>query len=116
MKENIRRCIVKQSSLIKKVLKQRIDELGLTYAQIIMESERFGIDTIKPENLSRYFKGGKGGLTQENIVYLSYRYGIDIQLIVGNPVALKDGKIQCSIPKYNEKDCIAKVKSIFPQK
>lgn len=109
-----KKAIIKDSSTIRDLLEKRITELGLSYTQVAIEAERFDQKNIKVETLSRYFKKvPKNALTEESIVYMCYRYGIPIRLTIGIPEKVQDGKVLCSLPKYDEKLCIAQVKKLF---
>lgn len=108
-----KRSIIKQSSTIQTHLRTRFEELGLSYTQIGLEAQRFGISNVNAQTLSRYFSGKQQGkLSEESIIYLCYRYGIPVTLNVGVPV-VRDGKIVHVIPKYNEQECIEKIKALF---
>ncbi len=108
-----KKSLVKQSSTIKKVLKERLDKLGLKYTQVVVEAERFGQNNIKVETLSRYFSGSvSNALTEESIIFLAYRYGISITLLVGTPTIV-DGKLSVVIPPYDEKIALSKTIKLF---
>lgn len=110
-----KKSIVKQSSNIKDKLRKRIEELGLNYTQIVEDSKSFGISGIKVETISRYFNGKNvGALTEEGIIFLCFRFGVPISLLVGKP-KIADGKLTTEIPPYNEKQCIEQVKKMFPK-
>lgn len=110
-----KKAIIKDSSTIRDLLEKRIiAELGLSYTQVAIEAERFGQNNIKVETLSRYFKKvPKNALTEESIVFLCYRFGIPIRLTIGIPEKVENGKVMCSLPKYDEKSCIQQVKKLF---
>lgn len=92
--------VIANNILIKKKLKTRIKELGLTYKNIIEESIRHNIVGITKSSLNVYLKhvdSLHGSLTQKSVVYLCKRYGINIRIIV-------------STNEYNEKECLENVK------
>ncbi|MCC7514515.1 MAG: hypothetical protein IT212_07465 [Bacteroidia bacterium] len=108
-----KKSIVKQSSTIKKLLKERFEKLELSYTKVAAEAKRFGQSNVKVETLSRYFNDVSiNSLTEESIIFLCYRYGIQIALMVGKPKVV-GGKIKLEIPDYDEKDCLEKTKKIF---
>ena len=105
--------LVKQSSTIKGLLKDRVELLGLSYTQIKNEADRFGQSNVTVATLSRYFHDiAKNSLSQESIIFLCCRWGIDIALLVGTP-RIVDGKIKTFIPPYDEGKCLAKTKKLF---
>ncbi len=74
---------IKKSTIIKKLLAQRFKELNLNYSQISREADAFEITGIKSETLSRYFHNVTSGqLTEEAILFLTYRYSVYVELIV----------------------------------
>jgi len=94
--------IISNNILIKKKLKTRIKDLGLTYKDIIEESIRHNIQGITKSSLSVYLNNIDslhGSLTQKAVVYLCKRYGINIRIIV-------------STDEYNEKECLKKVEEM----
>lgn len=105
--------IVKDSKTIYKFLIQRVKELGLRPTDIIKDAEALGVK-IESASLSKYLKHGniKGALSEELIIWLSIRYGIDVYLMVGTP-KIEDGKLKIDLPEYNEKKALAKLKVIF---
>lgn len=108
-----KRSIVKDSTNIRNVLKKRLVDLGLSNVQVAEEAKRFGQSNVNNETLSRYFKGNTlNSLTEESIIYLVYRYGIPIKLLIGKPLEIRNGEVLCGIPPYNEKECISNLKEI----
>lgn len=108
-----KKSIIKDSSNIRAVLKKRLAELGLSNVQVAIEAERFGQKNVNSETLSRYFKGNSlNSLTEESIVYLVYRYGIPIKLVIGHPVKVENGEVKCTLPKYDENQCIKNLREI----
>jgi hypothetical protein len=111
--------IIKDSTPIRNNLKLRIEELSLTPKQMIEEAERHGI-IFTQASLSKYLNKGnvKGCLTQETIIWLCVRYGIDVKLLVNTPVAdftKPDAPtITMKLLPYNEQQCLTNLKKIFP--
>jgi len=99
---SVKRCIVKDSKAIRSLLEDRFLELELTGKAIVDDAISHGYNKIKPETLSRYRKTGNtiGSLTQQDIAWLCYRYGIEFNLVVE------------SIP-YNEKESLKTLKKHF---
>ncbi len=93
--------IVKQSEALRRHLRDRLEELKVTYQNIIDESKKYKMSITK-SNLSIYFNRSenKGILTQRQIIWMCFRYGITIFLTIEK------------IP-YDEKACIKKIKEYF---
>ncbi len=80
-KISIRPCIVKDDEQIKKLLEERFKELKISHRIIVADALSKGYH-ISESALCRYLKSGniKGTLSQDNIRWLTYRYGIDVKL------------------------------------
>jgi len=105
--------IVKDSKTIYKFLLQRIGELKLRPTDIIKDAEALNMK-IESASLSKYLKHGniKGALSEELIIWLATRYGVDVYLMVGTP-RIDGGKLKIELPQYDEKKSLAKLKTIF---
>lgn len=68
--------------------------------------------TIDPTRLSKYFKGKTGGLTDEQVLWVATRVGIQIHINFGTPV-ISNNKLKYEILKYDELSCIKRLKKIF---
>ncbi len=110
----IRKSIVKESKRIREVLMQRFDELKLIPRVIVADARKRGMGFTEA-SLSRYLKHGneiKGTLSEENIIWLTIRYGIEVKLYVGKPSF--DGKsINFKVMPYNEEKCLADLKKYW---
>lgn len=120
---------------IHKELCKRWDELGLKSAHIIHDAEERGM-LITPARISKYRntikydekwnpitkdKDGKpmssdfkGSLTVAQLVWISFRYGINISINVGT-LTLRDGKPIFKVMPFNELECIKKLHKVFPK-
>lgn len=109
----IRACIVKNSNRIRIVLKKRFEELGLNNSQIIKDARIRGRG-ITDASLGRFINHGntKSTMSQEDVIWLCIRYGIEIQLLVGSP-KVYEGKIKLVIPPYNEANCLKYIERFF---
>jgi hypothetical protein len=89
----------------------RMNQLGYKQSFIIKDAEerKFKIDASR---LSKYLKGKKSGMTEEQVLWLATRLNIDIVMGIGIPT-IKDGKITLQIAKYNEIDAIRKINNMF---
>lgn len=100
---NIRKCIVKDSKQIRALLEERFAELELSGRDIVADAHKHNYLALRTEPLSRYRKRGNttSTLSQQDIIWLCFRYGIEINLSAS--------KYQ----KYNEKECLKKLKKEF---
>jgi hypothetical protein len=88
------RDIIKSSVKIRTMLLLRIKALEITWEQVVKDGKTVGIN-IRKSALIRYFQEPqeKGMvLNQFEILYLTCRYGLDVELRV-------------SMPAYNEMEC-----------
>jgi len=101
--------LIKESKGIHKCLLTRWNELGLKNAHIIKDAEERGMILTKSQ-MSNYRKEENfSGLTQVQVLWLCFRYGIKILLTIGEPM-IKKGKIVYEISAYNELECINNLK------
>lgn len=116
MAQATKRSIIKDSSKIRKLLKERFDDLHLTSREIVNDAKEKG-QSFTESSLSKYMKHGnsRNSLSEEAIIWLSVRYGVEIRLVVGK-LTLVNGKLTVIDTKYNEKKCIEKLKQLFPWK
>ena len=105
--------LVKSSSLIRIQLQKRIEEQNLSLTKVSADAEERG-RKISISSLSRYFKNSKvNNLSEESIIWLSYRYGIFVTLHIGTLV-MSNGKASFHVPEYNEERCLIILKKVFP--
>lgn len=109
----IKPSIIKESVKIRTSLQNRFDELNLRHKEIIADASdhnmRFTIS-----NFCRYMKYGntKSTLTEEAIVWLCIRYGIEIKLHVGK-AEFSDGKVTFTVEPYDKDKCLKNIKKYF---
>lgn len=75
--------IVLLSPVVKRLLKERFNELGLKVSQVVLDANEKGMSTITKEKLSRYLNKEvpvKGFPTQRDILWLCTRYAIRVRL------------------------------------
>ena len=95
--------IIKQSGVIRKKLKERIKELGLTNGDVYRDANARGL-FIDRAGLGRLLNGHQKSIpSEEAILWLCTRYGVSISLSVG-------------FDEYDEEKQINKLKKIFPNK
>ena len=100
--------VIKDSIFLKEELLKRLKELypsnvgfGFGNSLVVKDALERGVK-IAPEQLSRYFgKGQKNTLSEQQIVWLSIRYGIPVSLTIGIPV-ITDGVVSYAVPRFNE--------------
>lgn len=110
---------------IHKQLLKRWNELDLSSSQIIEDAKERGM-TITPASISKYKnaikrdKKGvikstnfKGTLTLIQLLWLSYRYGINININIGT-LKIEDGKPVFVVEKFDELKALKKLKEVFP--
>lgn len=106
--------LIKSSKTIKELLKKRFDELKLRSTDIVDDANKRGMK-FTFAMLSRYLNhdNSTGGLSDDGILWLCFRYGINVHLLIGTPV-LKDGKIQLDTTPKDEEWSLKKINSFFP--
>jgi len=93
--------IITDSTVIKRSLKDRFKELGLSYSMIEKDSVLRGRKGICKSSLSRYLNNNSvNGLSHENIIWLCIRYSIRINL-------------QVDKLEYNEEKALLMLSKIF---
>lgn len=97
--------IIKDNIEIREALFKRITELQLTLKDVTIQAERQFGRKIHPSQLSRYFSetpspGPK--ITEDDVIWLCIRYGIDISLDV-------------KLNRYNEKTRIHAIRRRYPR-
>ena len=110
---------------IHKELWKRWDELEMTSADIIHDATERGV-LITPARISKYKNAVKrdeegnitstdfkGSLTVLQLIWLSYRYGVNISINVGT-LTLKAGKPVFIVEKYDELKCLKSLHRVFP--
>lgn len=105
MKKQKKVDLIVSSQNLKKAIKKRIDELNLSYNDIIKDAEEKKVVGITKSSISIYFNSNhpaSGCLSQKNIIWLALRYGIDIKVII---------KL---IEPYSEGEALKKLKKYFP--
>lgn len=107
--------LVKDSSNVRETLLKRWEEMKLNPGQILLDARLKGMK-FNFAQLSRYMHHGnvQNSLTEESIIWLCVRYGINLKLLVGKfTVDLQDKKVKMVIEPYNEEQCLKNLKLIF---
>lgn len=109
--------IVKDSTTLKQAILNRIDELGLTGGQIVLDAQKRGIKGVTERSISvwKNHSYSKGALNQQQIIWLAYRLGIRVTLKIGEPVF--DGKkLKYVVPEpFNEEKALKELNEVFPE-
>ncbi len=105
--------IVKDSKSIHAFLLVRMEQLKLRPTDVIKDADKLGMK-IESASLSKYLKHGniKGALSEELIVWLATRWGIDVAMMVGTP-KIVEGKLKIELPEYDEVRSLGRLKAIF---
>lgn len=93
-------CVIKQHNEIREILYKRITERNLLWKEVVADAKALGWQ-LHLSQLSRYFKAAnQQSLSQEDILWLCKRYGVDIT-------------IQITIKRYDDKKQIAAIKRYY---
>ncbi len=90
---------------------ERMNKLDFTASFLCTDAAERGM-VIKPDRFSKYVKGKKGGLTDEQLLWVATRLGIYVNIHLGKPKIVKD-KIEWIISPYQEQECLNRLKIIF---
>ena len=72
--------IIRHNDIIRNAIKARIDELNLSYNDIIKDAKKYNVSLSKSA-LSTYFNGvKKRGLTHRQVLWLGTRYNLTIKV------------------------------------
>ena len=93
--------LVRNNNGVRQALIVRWAELQKTQSDVVKDALLNGITCDLPR-LNRYVKG-MTTLTQEQVLWLCFRYGIAVQLVF-------------TVHPYDEGVCTAKANAIFPKK
>jgi len=109
----IKPSIIKDSIRIRTLLKERFKSLNILAKDVIKDAEEKGM-VFTGASLSKYMNHGNihSSLSEENIIWLCFRYGIPVNLFIGKPV-LEDKKLTFVLPDYDEKECLNNLTKYF---
>ena len=106
--------LVKHPQLREKIL-ERLKELEFTQSFIVNDASERGMK-IASDRLSRYLNNKEGGMiTEDQLIWLATRLGIDVSVNLGILVYEKD-KAMWVIPAYSELAALTNLKRKFPPK
>lgn len=95
---------------LRSLIFNRLKELEWKDGDLFRDAEQRGM-TIDPARWSKYKKNKSGQITDEVLIWIATRLGIDISLRYGKPV-VKDNKIVWEVQKYDENECLKKLELI----
>lgn len=101
-----------QDKTLRDKIQKRVDEIFSKNSALIADAEERGV-RIDPTRLSKYFKGKSGGLTDDQVLWVATRVGIQIHINFGTPIITRDYKLKYEIEKYDELKCLQRLKKIF---
>ena len=101
------------AALRENILK-RLKELDWKDSFLINDAKERGM-IIEAARWSKYKKNKSGQITDETLLWIATRLGINISVRIGDPV-VKDGKVTCEIGRYNELNILRRLKVVFPKK
>ena len=97
--------IIQDSPELRKAIKDRFAELDITLQAISDDAALYDIN-INIGSLSKYLTNSKvANLTEEVIVWIAFRWGIYVNVIVGNP-QIKNDRLNSIIIPYDEDRCL----------
>lgn len=112
--------VIKDNKEIKEALLNRLKHLypsnigfGFKNSMVVKDAQERGVK-IAAESISRYFspKQQKNTLSEEQLIWLCFRYGITIRVNVGEPV-VRDGKLYFEVPRFDEAKALHNLKLIY---
>lgn len=113
---------IARNETIKKELIARWTKLGLKDTHIVRDAkERYPDMKLSPTQLSRWkndkveSNGKRIHISDDQCLWLCFRYGIWVNLNFGSPVVV-DGKLQYVIDEYSEAESLRRLKIVFPKK
>jgi hypothetical protein len=101
-------------SELKSHIVNRLKELDYKQAFICKDAEERGMK-IDPSRLSKYIKGKKSGLTEEQLLWIATRLGIYVNVGFGK-LHIENGKPSYKLTPYSELEAIKMLNKIFSEK
>lgn len=112
--------VIKEDKTIKEALLKRLKELypsnigfGFKNSMVVKDASERGVK-LSAEQISRYFspKQQKNTLSEEQIIWLCFRYGITIRVTVGEPV-VREGRLFYEVPRFDEAKALQTLKQLY---
>ena len=107
--------VIKSSSKIKDALLLRWKEQEVSQSFVAQDASERGMSGITVAAISRWKKDpeSKGSLNQLQVIWLSERWGIELELAVGTP-SKKD--VVYRVGRFNEVKALKRLNLLFPKK
>lgn len=105
--------LVENEFLREQILK-RLSEIGWKDSDLIKDADERG-QKIEASRWTKYKKNKNGQITDDTLVWIAVRLGIDIAIRFGKPV-FDGNKIDWVISKYDELAAIIKIQQLYPKK
>jgi len=102
-----------ENTVLKEHIMARIVEFGWKDQNLIADAESRGF-IIDRYRWSKYKNGKKGSITDDTLLWVATRLGIDISVRLGKPV-IKDGKTTWEVPPYDENKALERLNILFPK-
>jgi len=100
---------------IRELLYSRWKDLGMKVSDVIKDANERGIK-VNAARMSRYKNANhKECISPEQLLWLCTRWGIFINLNIGEPV-LEKGKLSYKVLPYNEEKCLKKLELLYGKK
>ena len=100
-----------KNDFLREWIVNRIKEVFVYNNHLISDANERGMK-ISKSRLSKYLHGHIGGITEDQILWVATRLGIFVNIDFGKPI-LKGGKLSYKITKYDEAECLVRLKKIF---
>ena len=102
------------NDFLREQILKRLTEIGWKDSDLIKDADERG-QKIEASRWTKYKKNKSGQITDETLVWIAVRLGIDIVIRFGKPVF--DGKmIDWKIQDYNELEIIKRLNQFYPNK
>lgn len=101
-----------ENNHLKNIIFERLKEADLKPSDLIKDAEERGVK-ITASSFSKYKKGVKNGLTEDQLLFICYRLYIPINVSFGVP-KINNGKLVWVIPKYDHLQMLKLISNNFP--
>lgn len=100
-----------ENNKLKEIILERLEKLDMKPAELIKDANERG-QNITPSAFSKYKQGKKGGITDDQALWISTRLNIPIKLVIGEQ-KIVGGKIINVLPPFNELEALKRLSKIF---
>ncbi len=107
--------LIQESPELRKAIKDRFNEQKLTLQAISDDAALYGVN-INIYSLSKYLNNSKiANLTEEVVIWIAFRWGIYVNVLIGNP-QIKNDRLSSVILPYDEERCLRFLKHKYGDK